>query len=104
MGTMVSRTTIEDPEIKPSECWCCGSTDDPVQMVHLGNHPEVALCRRCAHWASKQAWQIADRAKTGPLVFARERLRALRRAVVERGWQHLPVFGGPMRWIGERLA
>lgn len=72
-------------------------------MIHLANHPEVALCLRCGRWAAKQAWEIEDRAKTGPLVLARDRLRAARRAVVHRNWQHHPIFGGPLTWIGKRL-
>lgn len=72
-------------------------------MVHLGNHPEVALCTRCARWTAKQAWEIEDQVKTGPLVLARNGLRAARRAVVKRGWQHSRLFGGPVRWLGKRL-
>lgn len=97
------RTAVEDGAANRSECWCCGAIDDPTTMVHLGNHPEVALCQRCARWAAKQAWAIEDRAKTGALVIARDRLRALRRGVVERGWQHHRVFGLPIRWIGKHL-
>jgi hypothetical protein len=72
-------------------------------MIHLGNHPEVMLCVRCGHWAAKQAWEIEDRAKTGPLVRARDRFRSLRRSVIQRGWQHNRIVGGPLRWIGKRL-
>jgi hypothetical protein len=103
MSAMASRTAVEDSDMKASECWCCSIVDDPDRMVHLGNHPEVALCLRCARWASKQAWEIEDRTKTGPLVIARDRFRALRRGVIDRGWQHSPLFGGPLRWIGKRL-
>lgn len=87
----------------PGECWCCGANDDPGQMVHLGNHPEVTLCRGCARWAAKQAWEIDDRAKTGPLVLARDRFRNLRQAVVDRGWHRSRIFGRPLRWLGDRL-
>ena len=100
---MATRTAVEDHENNRSECWCCGVSDDPDRMIHLGNHPEVALCVRCGHWAAKQAWQIEDRAKTGPLVLARDWFRDLRTGVVERGWQHNRILGGPLRWIGKRL-
>lgn len=103
MTSMATRTAVEDPDNKPSQCWCCSNVDDPARMVHLGNHPEVALCLRCAHWASKQAWEIEDQAKTGPLAIARDRVRAVRRGVIERGWQLSPLIGGPLRWIGKRL-
>ena len=101
--TVTSRTAVQSEEPGPSECWCCGAVDDPVRMIHLGNHPEVALCVRCGHWAVKQAWAIEDRAKTGPLVMARDRFRALRRKVIDRGWQHNRIIGGPLRWLGKRL-
>ena len=100
---MTSRTAVESDEPRGSECWCCGAIDDPVRMIHLGNHPEVLLCVRCGRWAAKQAWEIEDRAKTGPLVIARDRFRALRRGVIDRGWQHNRIIGGPLRWIGRHL-
>jgi hypothetical protein len=98
-----AQTAVEDELPSPSQCWCCGTTDDPDRMVHLGNHPEVALCRACARWAAKQAWEIDDSAKSGPLVAARGRFRAVRQAVVRRGWHRSRIFGGPLRWIGNRL-
>jgi hypothetical protein len=36
-------------------------------------------------------------------VLARDRFRDLRRAVVDKGWHHNRLFGGPLRWIGKRL-
>jgi len=86
-----NRTAVEDAEISPSQCWCCGTVEDPTRLVRLGNHPEVGLCVRCAHSVSKWAWEIEDR------------FRALRRAVIRRGWHKSPLVGGPIRWIGKRL-
>lgn len=100
---MSMTTAVEDHELSRSECWCCGTVDDPTRLIHLGNHPEVALCVRCGRWAAKRAWEIEDRARTGPLVRARDRLRAMRREVVRRGWQHNRLVGGPLRWLGKRL-
>jgi hypothetical protein len=100
---MATHTAVEDSEVDPSQCWCCGAIDDPTRMVHLGNHPEVALCLSCARWASKEAAEIEDQGKAGPLVLARDRLRAARRSVVQRGWHHKRWFGGPLRWVGRRL-
>jgi hypothetical protein len=97
------RTAVEDADMSASRCWCCGAVDDPTRLVHLGNHPEVALCLRCAHSVSKWAAEIEDRAKTGPLVLARDRFRALRREVIRRGWHRSPLFGGPIRRIGRHL-
>jgi hypothetical protein len=45
-------------------------------MVHLGAHPEVAVCLRCAHSLSKWAWEIADESKSGIAVKTRDALRA----------------------------
>lgn len=98
-----SRTAVEDADATRSECWCCGTIEDPTRLVHLGNHPEVTLCLRCAHSVSKWAWEIEDQSKTGPLVLARDRFRAARKGVIRRGWQHSPVFGGPIRWLGRHL-
>ena len=104
MTRMSTRTAVEDAdELGRSQCWCCGAIDDPARMIHLGNHPEVALCVRCGRWAVKQAWEIEDRDKTGPLVMARDRFRAFRRKVIHRGWHHNRPLGPPLRWIGKRL-
>lgn len=74
------------------ECWCCGSMDDPERMVHLGNHPEVGICRSCARWGARD--------RTGPLVQVRDGLRTVRRIVIRRGWHRSRWLGGPLRWIG----
>ena len=56
IAAMTAARIVEDtPEQPPpGQCWCCGRVDDPSLMVHLGNHPEVALCRGCARWAADQ--------------------------------------------------
>ena len=72
-------------------------------MVHLGNHPEVALCRPCARWAAKQAWELDDQSKSGVLVAARNQFRSIRQTVIHRGWHRSPIIGAPLRWIGKRL-
>jgi hypothetical protein len=100
---MPTSAAVEDSELEPSACWCCGTVDAPERMVHLGNHPEVALCLGCARWAAKQAWEIEDQGRTGPVARARDRFRAIRRGVVDRGWHRHRLFGGPLRWIGKHL-
>lgn len=94
---------VDDADIPPEQCWCCDVVDDPVRMVHLGNHPEVALCVGCGHWASKQAWEIEDYGKSGPLVYLRNRFRAARRGVMHRSWHNNRLLGRPLRWLGRRL-
>jgi hypothetical protein len=100
---MTTHTAVEDHELRRSECWCCGATTDPARMVHLGNHPEVALCLRCGHWVALQARGIEDRDRTGPAVRARDGMRAVRRRVIDRGWQHNRIVGPPLRWLGKHL-
>ena len=72
-------------------------------MVHLGNHPEVALCVGCARWAAKQAWEIEDQNKTGPLASATVQLRRVRQIVLEHGLHNNKWIGRPLRWLGKRM-
>ncbi len=85
------------------QCWCCGCLDPPDRMVHLGQHPEVHLCLRCAHFVHQQAWQIEDEGKRGPAAFTRDRLRDLRVEVMRRGWHQNRFLGGKLRWLGKCL-
>lgn len=85
-----------------SECWCCGSVGNGDRMVHLGNHPEVALCLRCARFVAKSGREIEDRDKDGGAARARDQFRTVRKAVVRRGWHNAPVIGAALRWIGRR--
>ncbi len=85
------------------QCWCCGSLDPPDRMVHLGQHPEVHLCLRCAHFVHQQAWEIEDEGKRGPAAFTRDRFRDLRAEVMRRGWHQNRFIGGKLRWLGKYL-
>jgi hypothetical protein len=84
-------------------CWCCGTVDAPDQMVHLGNHPEVHLCLRCAHFVHQRAWEIEDVGKVGPTAFVRDWFRNLRAEVMRRGWHQNRFIGGNLRWLGKYL-
>jgi hypothetical protein len=84
-------------------CWCCGSIDGPDRMVHLGRHPEVHLCVRCAHWLHQKAWEIEDDGKRGPAAFTRDRFRNLRAEVMRRGWHQNRFIGGKLRRLGKYL-
>jgi len=34
-------------------CWCCGRATSQQALVHLSNHPVVAICINCLHsWAA----------------------------------------------------
>lgn len=98
---MTAHTAIEDEQSPgPSQCWCCSAIADPAQLVHLGNHPEVAVCTRCAHALSKWAWEIEDQARTGLAVRARDRFRRLRKHVVRHDLHNNRLIGRPLRWLG----
>lgn len=99
----MAHVAVEDEELGPGTCWCCGTAGDPERMVHLGNHPEVVLCLGCARWAAKEAGEIEDRDRTGLLPRARDKFRDLRRGVVHRGWHRNRYLGPALRWIGRRL-
>jgi hypothetical protein len=98
---MTTSTAIEDEQPPgPSQCWCCGTVEDPARLVHLGNHPEVVVCIRCAHSLSKWAWELEDQTKIGLAVRARDSFRRLRKTVVRRGWHNNKLLGRGLRWIG----
>lgn len=97
---MAMRAAVEDEELSPSQCWCCGVIEDPAELVHLGNHPEVVVCTRCAHSLSRWAWEIEDQARTGLAVAVRDQMRRLRKTVMRRGWQHNKIVGPALRRLG----
>jgi len=97
---MATRAAVEDEEMSPSQCWCCGAIEDPLELVHLSNHPEVVVCIRCAHSLSKWAWEIEDQRRTGLAVRARDRFRRLRKTVVRHGWHNNRFVGRGLRWLG----
>lgn len=98
---MPVHAAVEDEQPPAAgQCWCCGAREDPDRLVHLGNHPEVGLCVRCAHAVSKRAGEIEDRSRTGVAVAGRNQVRRLRKAVVARGWHRNKVVGRGLRWLG----
>jgi len=98
---MSARVVVGEKPPPRSECWCCGVIEDPVKVVHLGNHPEVMVCTRCAHSISRWAREIEDQSRTGLAVRARDQLRRLRETVVQGGWHHHRFIGRPLRWLGK---
>ena len=85
------------------ECWCCGASDVPDRMVHLGNHPEVHVCLPCAHYVHQRAGEIEDDGKRNPAVFTRNGFRHLRSVVIGRQWHENRFIGGTLRWLGRHL-
>jgi hypothetical protein len=93
-------TAVDHEEPGLSQCWCCGVIEDPRRLVHLGNHPEVVVCPRCAHSLSKWAWEVEDQDRTGLAVRARDGIRRLRKTVVRHGWHQNRFVGRGLRWLG----
>jgi hypothetical protein len=83
-------------------CWCCGQSQPPASVVHLGNHQEVAVCLRCAHFLHHQARAREDAQRPSPAARLRDVLRAGRRLVLRRGWHRKPGIGRLLRWLGSR--
>lgn len=103
-GVSTARTLQATEELPgPGECWCCGCERDPAEMVHLGNHPEVAICIRCAYSVKTWAWEIDDRSHTGVAVRARYGFRSIRRRVMQKGLHQNKLVGRPLRWLGRKL-
>lgn len=84
-------------------CWCCGQRRPPTSVVHLGDHPEVAVCLRCAHFLHQQAQGREDALRPSPAARLRDVLRAGRRLVMRRGWHQKPGIGPLLRWLGPRM-
>jgi hypothetical protein len=96
-------TAVEDTDAPRSECWCCGRVEPPDRLVHLGNHPEVAVCIRCAYSLRTWARDIEDRDRVGVGVRLRGLVRQARVFVIRRGWHQAGPFARPLRWLGRRL-
>lgn len=84
-------------------CWCCGEPVDPGRTVRLGQHPEVRLCLRCAHFVHQRAREIEDEDRRGPAVLVRDGLRRARAGVIRRGWHRSRLLGPGLRWLGRHL-
>jgi hypothetical protein len=87
----------------PTRCWCCGQERAEAGVVRLGDHPEVAVCLRCAHFLHQRARGREDAARPSPAALVRDGLRAGRRSVMRHGLQHQPLIGPVLRWLGPRL-
>jgi ribosome-binding protein aMBF1 (putative translation factor) len=102
---MTAQTALSEPGGSDGlvRCWCCGRLHRAEDVVHLGEHPEVAVCLRCAHFLHHQSRAREDARRPSPATRARDVLRAGRRLVIRRNWQHTPVIGPVLRRLGPRL-
>jgi hypothetical protein len=81
-------------------CWCCGSVQQEVSVIRLGNHPEVAVCLGCAHFLHQQARGREDAVRPSPATRVRDALRTARRFVIQHGWHQKPLIGRLLRRLG----
>lgn len=100
--TRTAQDVADRPPV-PGECWCCGNIESDNRLVHLGNHPEVVVCVRCAHSLHNWAWAKEDQVKHGPRAQGRNALRGVRRAVMDKGLQRSRFIGTPLRWLGKHV-
>lgn len=84
-------------------CWCCGDQHAESSVVRLGDHPEVTLCLRCAHFVHRRAQAIEDAGVRTMATRARDVVRTSESFVIQHGLQCKPVIGPLLRWLGTRL-
>jgi hypothetical protein len=84
-------------------CWCCGNTYPSDALLHLGTHPEVAVCLGCAHYLHKRAGAREDEQRRSPAARVRDVLRYGRDLVIHRGWHRAPIIGPILRRLGRQL-
>jgi hypothetical protein len=80
---MTSGTQGQSPA--DPQCWCCGSKYPEPDLVHLGQHPEVAICLRCAHWLRRRATARHDEQHHTLAGQLRGVLQAARDQIINRG-------------------
>lgn len=85
------------------ECWCCGNRFTPDELIHLGSHPEVALCTDCARWAHRRATELRDARHRSLGAPVRAAVRRARNHVIARGWHERGALGRLLRRIDRHL-
>lgn len=93
----------EHETMSPTKCWCCGSTYPEDDLVHLGEHPEVAVCLGCSQWLRRRAVRRRGAGRRSPAVRIRGVIDGVRGAVIERGWHERGVLGRLLRRIDRYL-
>lgn len=100
---MTAQPAHEDATTSAPRCWCCGAERRDDELVHLGNHPEVAVCAGCARRLHRRATEIED--VRHPTTAARLRAVVLsaRARVIDRGWHQRGVLGALLRRADRHL-
>lgn len=82
-----------------AECWCCGETVGVEALTRLGLHPEVAICRNCAHDLDRRS---GDRSSRPARAVFRRLGDRVRDEVMARGWHQRAHLGPLLRRINRR--
>ena len=102
LGLMTGQI-VRSADASVADCWCCGQRQQPDMTVHLGDHPEVLVCLRCAHFLHQQARAREDALHPSPAAWVRDRVRAARTVLIRQRWHQRPVIGPALRWLGRHL-
>jgi hypothetical protein len=100
---MTAHTAQDHAETSSPQCWCCGASKNDNELVHLGNHPEVGICTRCAHWVHRRGTQLDDAQHPSIAARLRSIVHALRTAIVNKGWHERGLLGTLLRRIDRHL-
>jgi len=81
-------------------CWCCGNSYPENDLVHLGEHPEVAVCAACARYLNRRSRAATSTATSRRLYVTAQKVRD---AVTARGWHEHPKIGPSLTWIDRHV-
>jgi len=84
-------------------CWCCGNEFAEVSLVHLGAHPEVAVCLGCAHYLKRRAGERRDEQRRSAPGAVRGGIGRIRHWVIEHRWHERGLLGVALRRLDRFL-
>lgn len=86
-----------------ADCWCCGNSYQPAELIHLGAHPETVVCLNCATYLGRQAKAAYD--KRNPTLRGRLRdvTRVGRDRVIRLRLHQRPMLGRLLRRLDRHL-
>lgn len=87
----------------PTGCWCCGRDFDDTELIRLGEHPEVGLCRACARWAKRRADALQHEQHPTAMGRLRGGIDVIRNNIIQRGWHERGWLGALLRRVDQHL-
>ena len=93
--------TDDDTGPGQGRCWCCDLPYLPEEMVHLGAHTDVTVCRDCARYLNRRAAMLPGR--TTPMRVVRRAAHAVRERAMARNLHGTPFLGRFLRWLDKYL-